>query len=395
MGISKNKPKKTASKNRDLKEARKITGQPESLKISDFPELLKIRHQAIIELLSEDISSVPVMATVLTQILEKYGYRRWVNDAMVATGSADQVDMSDGKKRDNSKATEEDLENLQVGRYSPSDRKAIFILSRCWESSDGEDSGGKDSGEEELGRKDSAEESSLGQDKLDKLDHLGKEGILPDLIECHIRPHKGKGHLPDDLKSPPNPKSAAILEILPAKLRAYSRTYKEDELLVIVVCDSDLEKPEALRLALETCLESELKNVSSIGISTEEMEAWILGDRKALLAAYPDMDQEAYTQYRQDSICGTWEHLARFIMKERAETLMGMPYPVIGLYKSRWAEKVAPFMRNDQNASPSFQAFVLSVEEGLEQLAYKLAQKRLATTEQAQPQLSKKQPTKA
>lgn len=333
---------------------------PTAYRISDLPKDLRICHQAVIELLSEDISSVPVMAAALTQVLEKYGYRRLIDD-------------SDENMRDRA---EKIPEPRQGARYAPSDRKASFVLPRCWEGS--------------------TEERPLNPlDPLDRLEHLGKEGILPDLIECHIRPHKGKGHLPDDLQSPPNPKSAAILEILPAKLRAYSRTYKEDELLVIVVCDSDLEKPEALRLALETCLESELKNVSSIGISTEEMEAWILGDRKALLAAYPEMDQEAYAQYRQDSICGTWEHLARFIMKERAETLMGMPYPVIGLYKSRWAEKVAPFMRNDQNASPSFQAFVLSVEEGLEQLAYKLAQKRLATTEQAQPQLSKKQPTKA
>lgn len=351
---------------------------PTVYRISDLPKDLRIRHQAIIELLSEDISSVPVMAAVLTQVLEKYGYRRLIDD-------------SDENTRDRE---EKVPEPRQGARYAPSDRKASFMLPRCWEESTEErllNSLDQMNSLDPLDPLDPLDHL----DQLDHLEHLGKEGILPDLIECHIRPHKGKGHLPDDLQSPPNPKSAAILEILPAKLRAYSRTYKEDELLVVVVCDSDLEKPEALKRALEICLESELKNVSSIGISTEEMEAWILGDRKALLAAYPDMDQEAYAQYRQDSICGTWEHLARFIMKERAETLMGMPYPVIGLYKSRWAEKVAPFMRNDQNASPSFQAFVLSMEEGLEQLAYNLAQKQLSPTEQAQPQLSEKQPAKA
>ena len=41
----------------------------------------------------------------------------------------------------------------------------------------------------------------------------------------------------------------------------------------------------------------------------EESEAWLLGDREALIAAYPDINLEILDTYVQDSQCGTWELL--------------------------------------------------------------------------------------
>lgn len=42
----------------------------------------------------------------------------------------------------------------------------------------------------------------------------------------------------------------------------------------------------------------------------EEIEAWLLGDRHALLSAYPHAKMHVLNTYVQDSICGTWEVLA-------------------------------------------------------------------------------------
>ena len=42
----------------------------------------------------------------------------------------------------------------------------------------------------------------------------------------------------------------------------------------------------------------------------EEMEAWLLGDRQAILKEFPRAKVHVLDSYLQDSICGTWEVLA-------------------------------------------------------------------------------------
>jgi iron-sulfur cluster repair protein YtfE (RIC family) len=60
------------------------------------------------------------------------------------------------------------------------------------------------------------------------------------------------------------------------------------------------------------------------------MEAWMLGDEKAVLAAYPDANRAILRSYDQDSICGTWEVLARAIHGAKAEQIIRLGYPAVG-----------------------------------------------------------------
>jgi hypothetical protein len=44
---------------------------------------------------------------------------------------------------------------------------------------------------------------------------------------------------------------------------------------------------------------------------------WILADEQAVLEAYPEADLSIIREYRQDSVCGTWEVLCRVFSAKR------------------------------------------------------------------------------
>ncbi len=50
-------------------------------------------------------------------------------------------------------------------------------------------------------------------------------------------------------------------------------------------------------------------------IAIEEMEAWLLGDKEAVIKAYPRAKKQLLQKYVQDSIIGTWECLADIVYK--------------------------------------------------------------------------------
>ncbi len=78
-----------------------------------------------------------------------------------------------------------------------------------------------------------------------------------------------------------------------------------------------------------------------------------MGDQAAIAKAYPGTIRRfQLARYKQDSICQTWETLAKII--DPAQTLI---YPAAGEAKRRWAQDIAPHMDVDANKSPSFQAF--------------------------------------
>ena len=100
-------------------------------------------------------------------------------------------------------------------------------------------------------------------------------------------------------------------------------------------------------------------------IAVEEMEAWLLGDRNAVLKAYPSAKTSLLNDYEQDSICGTWEKLAGAVYpgglaKFRKEN---KTYQDIGKHKCEWALKIGEHMDVHRNCSPSFQFFVTAIEE--------------------------------
>ena len=186
---------------------------------------------------------------------------------------------------------------------------------------------------------------------------------------CYLRPHRGCGYWPDHPDEKPAPFSAGLLELLPAKLRAYDKVYAGTDTIVIVCIDSDDHDPEEIMKRLkETCRKYASHLSTVIAISVEEMESWMLADKNAILLAYPDADLDRLGEYEQDSICGTWEVLCDVLLREQSARVKKIGYPAIGQYKATWAEKISKYMLPGNNVSPSFKKFEMALAGALGQV---------------------------
>lgn len=186
------------------------------------------------------------------------------------------------------------------------------------------------------------------------------EALLPRIIGAQGRPHswrihpyKGIGRLPTGLSRSPDPAKRALLTQLPRLLAGYGKTPHVDAVVVIV--DSD---KRDCRDFLE-----ELKGVLDAGkraprvlfrLAIEEMEAWYLGDRVALLSAYPRARKDVLARYQQDSICGTWELLADAVYPGGSAGIRKAGWPLPGQIKHAWAATIGPLLDIEHNHSPSF-----------------------------------------
>ena len=182
---------------------------------------------------------------------------------------------------------------------------------------------------------------------------------LSDPFTISVRPHRGKGRiLPKENALPPPKYSSGLMDLLPAKVKAYDRVFSKRKFILVVVMDSDANPPnEVFRQLHEICCEYAPSLYHVIGICVEEIEAWLLGDEKAILSAYPKADISVIRAYSQDSVCGTWEVLARALLHERATSLIRVGYPAVGQYKTEWGTKIAPFLDHRTNKSQSFRLF--------------------------------------
>jgi len=173
-----------------------------------------------------------------------------------------------------------------------------------------------------------------------------------------LRPHRGKGDIPENPYAKPGRFASGLLDLLPAKLRAYDRVYAGSDFTLVVIMDSDnLSFAEVHDLLSVYALRYAPGLSHVIGVCVEETESWLLADHQAILSAYPDADRHVLSSYEQDSICGTWEVLCRAILRERAPSLIRVGYPAIGQYKYEWAEKISPYLDPERNSSPSFLEF--------------------------------------
>ena len=200
------------------------------------------------------------------------------------------------------------------------------------------------------------------------LEHL-LEKILGPNGEDHsfkIIHYKGIGRIPKNLKGETDPSKRILLDRLPKVLRGYGKSLKDVSASVVVVVDLDDKDCMAFKSELLNILaECNPRPTTLFRIAIEEGEAWLLGDRNAVKKAYPNASNQILNDYKQDSICGTWEKLADAVYSGGSQALKKKGWPFTGQEKCKWAERIAPNIDIDINKSKSFQVF----RDGIKNLA--------------------------
>ena len=177
--------------------------------------------------------------------------------------------------------------------------------------------------------------------------------------------YKGLGTISKDLRGGMEPAKRILLDRLPNVLRGYGRSLDGSSAVVVVV---DLDERECMAFKRQLCdvLDAcDPRPKVLFRIAIEEIEAWLLGDRGAVKAAYPRAKRAVLDGYAQDDICGTWEVLADAVHRGGSAQIRNAGWPASGNAKCEWARKIAPHMDPDRNRSPSFRAF----RDGVRRLA--------------------------
>ncbi|MDR3702853.1 MAG: DUF4276 family protein [Candidatus Sulfopaludibacter sp.] len=188
---------------------------------------------------------------------------------------------------------------------------------------------------------------------------LGQNG---DPHSWRFHPYKGIGRIPRDLRGKTDPSKRVLLDRLPKILAGYGQSLHGTEAAVVVLVDLDdrdcIRFKEELLQILRRC---NPKPKVLFRIAIEEMEAWLLGDRRAILNEFPRAKVSIIDSYHQDSICGTWEKLADALFPGGSLALRSQGYPTIGQEKCRWAtligdtlmwSLIAPLARRLATLSP-------------------------------------------
>ena len=177
-------------------------------------------------------------------------------------------------------------------------------------------------------------------------------------ISYRIIAYKGLGKIPPNLKGKTDPSKRILLDQLPKLLRGYGTSYKYTPHAVIVVVDLDdrncKEFKKELTAVLKTC---KPRPNTLFRIAIEEIEAWLLGDYKAIKSAYPNAQDSVLTAYNQDSIRGTWEKLIEAIYPEKFNKPDQLKFPLTANLKCELAKEISPHLNIENNCSQSFQAF--------------------------------------
>lgn len=200
-------------------------------------------------------------------------------------------------------------------------------------------------------------------------DRSGKaalEILVPKIIgnnhTFRVYSYKGIGHIPKGLTAKSDADKRILLDQLPRLLRGYGQAFAHNPgdcpAAVILVCDLDDKCLKSFRHELDALLNAcNPRPTTRFCIAIEEGEAWFLGDILAVKAAYPKAKDPVLSEYRNDSICGTWELLANAVYNGGASALAARGWRAVGEEKSRWAETIAPHMDVLNNVSPSFAYF--------------------------------------
>ncbi len=182
-----------------------------------------------------------------------------------------------------------------------------------------------------------------------------------------IHGFKGIGKIPSKANGISQIKSKRLLTDLPMYLKGMNSSLKNmpGKKAVFVILDSDDEDCEKLKCSLMQMYQRlQLSIQVFFCIAIEEMEAWLLGDKKALLAAYPMAKEQLLRKYIPDSIVGTWEYLADIVYKGGLQALRkdASSYYEIGMFKSECARKIGALLEIQRNISPSFHYFIRKLD---------------------------------
>ena len=192
--------------------------------------------------------------------------------------------------------------------------------------------------------------------------------IINDQDTFNVVDYRGIGHIPKNLKSPTDVSKRVLLNQLPRLLRGFGKTFanypSNFPAVLIVVCDLDRKCLKTFRQELYSVLNAcNPKPETRFCIAIEEGEAWLLGDISAIQKAYPRAMVNVLNSYQNDSICGTWEHLADAVYPGGSKKLKKRGWQAVGREKSTWAEKISPNMDMDKNKSHSFCYFREKIRE--------------------------------
>ncbi len=167
--------------------------------------------------------------------------------------------------------------------------------------------------------------------------------------QFQIHPHGGKGKLPENPDAKPSPTNRTLLAQLPATLRAYS--VKGNKVCVVVLVDQDDDDCVQLLADLQAMLAGLKKRPANVlfRIAMEEIEAWFLADRAAVLAAYGEANFKGITKKDTDLIDDPSDVLA---------SCLGVSLPCTGQMKAEWAESIVPHLNLKKPKSPSLAKFI-------------------------------------
>ncbi len=172
-------------------------------------------------------------------------------------------------------------------------------------------------------------------------------------INFRIHPHRGKGKLPENILSKPNPKNRGLLDQLPAKLRGFGKL--PSPCCVVVLVDADDDNCIGLKSNLIDVYRKIDSKPSCVlfRIAVEETESWFIADAIAVKKAYPKADLNKIPKSPPDSIIGAWENLAKALGRK--------PEDCIGADKIEWATRISPYLDLNDPKSPSLNAFLLGI----------------------------------
>ncbi len=187
---------------------------------------------------------------------------------------------------------------------------------------------------------------------------LEKRFRLVENQHFRIYPHQGRGNLSKNPHQKTDPKHRGLLDLLPAKLKAYG-SFPKDRCVVVLVDADDTPCKELKAELIE--LHRKLKfrpSCALFRIAVEETESWFVADHDAVRKAYPKAKISDLARVQPDSVVGAWELLAKAI-GQKAENCSRAD-------KTEWANKIAPHLDLDDPKSPSLKAFITGIGKLIE-----------------------------